>query len=209
MKNKKIFTVLFFLTINLSADLLNGIGIKSGVSISKLKFKFFKFEDLNFNTRYRTGLYESIFIETFRKKYLCHDFSIYYKQNGGRDDALDYFNNTPIKLNYRLDYIGVNYSFKVFPNSNRIIPFLSIGPFFEFLIYNSDEFDAFDEKLKNHNFGLVYNIGAEYRFSKFSVIFDFILNHNFKSFYENSYVKHTMNSINFSIGIKYNINKTQ
>lgn len=82
-----------------------------------------------------------------------------------------------------LDYITVNTTLDVkYPIKDRIIPFISVGPRYDYLVSYSSDFDGLNDidALKKYNVGLILGGGIKYDLSKIQIGLraDYYLNFN-------------------------------
>lgn len=71
-----------------------------------------------------------------------------------------------------LDYVTVNTTFDIqYPIKDKVLPFISVGPRFDYLISYSNVFDSLKEidALKKYNIGLILGGGIKYDLSKVQI----------------------------------------
>ena len=72
----------------------------------------------------------------------------------------------------KLDYFTVNTTIDIkLPVNDKLIPFISIGPRFDYLIKHSIDFQGVNEmgELNKYNVGLIFGGGMKYDLSKFQI----------------------------------------
>jgi hypothetical protein len=92
-------------------------------------------------------------------------------RKGGKSDIQLYDQNgVPMgeTLTSTLDYVSVNTTidFK-YPIQEKIFPFVSIGPRFDYLLNTSKNFGEVDNELRNTSIGLLLGGGVKYEISNF------------------------------------------
>ena len=167
---KKIGLLLIGLTITIFA---NGqiVKVQGGISISKLDWRVSTFNG---------GLYDktligySLFagIDYFDKQYFNLSSNIGMVRKGGKDEV-QYFDQFGSPLGTlivkpTLDYLSINttidFKYRI---KKTIIPFIGLGPRFDYLLNASRHFDGLKEldELKSISIGLILGGGLKYEIS--------------------------------------------
>ena len=210
MRNRNIILVLWFTLISgyLQAQVVNGIGIKSGVSVSSISGKS-TFPSVTGKTDILTGLYESFFAELLAHKNFRIVSNLGYIQKGGTKD--DY--TIGGKKIYRISYITFNALFEGKLNLAKLHPYILAGPRVDLLIsVNKDEIYGilYPQKI---NYGLAYGAGIDYSFDKYSLKLELLKNFNFNKIYNRPYCDECVpgifndNTFSVAVGIKYHLVK--
>jgi len=148
------------------------INIQGGTSFSKLNWQI---SDMNVNPYNKPLIGYSLFagIDYFDKKFLNVSSNFGLIRKGGKEEINVIFENpepngSVFKKTSTLDYFSINtlFDFKYLIN-DKILPFISFGPRFEYLISYSNDFNIL--KTSNHlnrsSFGIILGGGLKYQFS--------------------------------------------
>lgn len=182
---KKTGLLLIGLTI---AILTNGqtVKIQTGTTLSKLDWQIGSLDLSPYN---ETLIGYSVFagIDYFENKYFNLSSNLGFIQKGGKG-TITFTTETGEPIDEKtekakLDYFTVNTTFDLkYPIKNKIIPFISVGPRFDYLVSYSSEFDGLNDidALKKFNLGLILGGGIKYDLSKIQIGLraDYYLNFN-------------------------------
>ncbi len=148
--------------------------VQAGPSFSRLDWK------ININST-DTNLFNKILVgysvfagcDYLEKKYFNLSSNIGLIRKGGKD-KLDLINVSGENMGEQtvkatMDYITVNTTFDLkYPIKDKIIPYISLGPRFDYLMAHSKEINDLDnsDELNKYNVGLILGGGVKYNLSK-------------------------------------------
>ena len=200
----------------------NNVGIKSGFSIFNGKFVFSPdYHPWELDLEYRLGPLLAISLDFLKIKIISQSLQLHYYQSGGsiKSDAYDSLGNfiETVTIDCRFDYIGICYIINLFPPLKAFLPYISVGPQFDLLIYNKSvieeddkELEIFEYKeLNKFNFGLLFTTGIEFPIKNIRIFSEYSYVYNFTPFYSteksasNTGTYHTTKGHFISIGVKY------
>ena len=174
-------------------------------------------EDFESKPYHKTSVGYSIFagLEYYNKKYYNFSTNIGFIRKGGKGQAIftdhngDPMGETSIGIG--LHYISINTTidFK-YPIRNGIIPFITIGPRFDYLLFYRNEFlDSYEKYgiLEKQNLGFNGGCGLKFDFNKIRLGMRTDYYFNFKKIIDNTemgVIEDRTFTLNFSIGFKLN-----
>ncbi len=153
------------------------INFQAGTSISKLNWNL---KGINIDPIYqKTLIGYSVFagVDYIEKKYCNLSSNIGIIRKGGKgefqltDQNAEYTGETKT-VKPTLDYLSLNTLIQLkYKIKEKITPFISIGPRFEYLYRSSNDFDGLQEldELKGSALGLLLGGGIKYEFSKLQI----------------------------------------
>jgi opacity protein-like surface antigen len=151
--------------------------IQAGSSLSKLDWEI---NSINLEPPYnKTLLGYSIFagLDYIDKKFFNLSSNIGFLSKGGKGEITFTDENgvptgSTTTAKPTLNYISINTFIDIkYPIIEKISPFISIGPRFDYLVSYSKEFDGLNDidALKKYNFGLLLGGGVKYDLSKIQI----------------------------------------
>ena len=164
---KKLNCVLIFILIGINLN-SQTISFNNGISLSKMDDMFYKYS-INYSS------------------YL--GFEYFYKNNFHLNSNLGYIQKGGIYSHYtgglafgqryvddilKLNYISLNTILQFELSKSKLIPYIGIGPMFEILISNNNQFEQFykSEKPQRFSYGLIMNIGIRTNLNRFQLGLD-------------------------------------
>ena len=208
-----IFTALFFTSLTYGQI----IKIQGGISSSTIDWKL---DNINLVPMYENNKVSySVFagLDYWDKQYFNLSSNIGLVRKGGKGE-MQLFNEMAmptgtITQKASLDYISINTLIELkYPIKESILPFISIGPRFDYLINSSKHFDSLKDvdELNSTSLGMLLGGGIKYDLLKIQlgIRFDYYVNFNKVADWEN--VPYTQNgevkdntfTINLTIGYK-------
>ncbi len=210
MKMSHICTVIVTI---ISLSFCNTITIQGGVSLSKLNWSVGNIENAFYNHRNR-GYSFLVGVDYLDKHFFNLSSNIGIIRKGGMDSTANGDMDGAIsESSVALDYLTLNSAIDLkFPIKDAFFPFISIGPRFDFLVKESDEFDTI-LGMKKYSLGLLLGGGVKYSFTKIVIgmRLDYYLNFNDIANWERSTtnvggdISDNTLTINMILGFKYNI----
>lgn len=151
------------------------VKIQTGTTVSKLDWEI---GNMNFSPYNETLIGYSVFagIEYLENKFFNLSSNLGVVRKGGKE-KVTYVTETGELIDKKtekatLDYITVNSTFDIqYPIKDKVLPFMSVGPRFDYLISYSNVFDSLKEidALKKYNIGLILGGGIKYDLSKVQI----------------------------------------
>ena len=161
-------------TINSHGQVLK---IQGGTSISKLTYTLKGitadplFEETYVGACFFAGM------DYVNKPYFNLSTNVGWINKGGKDEfpvvnEIGELTGETRTVTPTLDYLSVNTTFNLkYPVKEKFVPFLCLGPRFDYLVKSSKEFKLLKDidELRNHAFGLIFGGGLNYQLSRFQV----------------------------------------
>lgn len=151
------------------------VKIQTGTTLSKLDWQI---NHLDFAPYSEAIIGYSVMagIDYLESKYFNLSSNLGFIRKGGKG-TITFTTETGEPIDERtgrakLDYFTVNTTFDFkYPVKDKIIPFVSFGPRFDYLAGFSKEFDGLNEldALKDYNIGLILGGGVKYDLSKIQI----------------------------------------
>ncbi len=151
------------------------VKIQTGTTISKLDWEI---GNMNLAPYKETLIGYSVFagIEYLENKFFNLSSNLGVVRKGGKE-KVTYVTETGELIDKKtekatLDYITVNSTFDIqYPIKDKVLPFMSVGPRFDYLISYSNVFESLKEidALKKYNIGLILGGGIKYDLSKVQI----------------------------------------
>ena len=217
----KLIILLMLISTGLSySQIIKGIGIKSGFTLSNQYWEDTKFSyDYNFVTT--PGYYEAITIDFISKEYweLSADLGIY--QSGSKSEISPFsgFTYETLKdFNFKFGFITLSPVAKFKIPINSFTPYLLVAPRFDY--YNADVSNkfanSFQSTIRKPIWGFTVGEGVAYKIKNFSLFAEYQFFYSFNylmdepATYPNYYVtrdKVKTNTHVISLGLKYHFTK--
>jgi hypothetical protein len=198
-----VFLVLFSFS-SAYAQLLKGYGLKGGIVAANQDFEYT--QDFQADTKSRTGLDVGIFAEWFDLRIFSVLTEVHYIQKGHVDEytRTDEFGNPAgtIKHNSRLDYLSVPLLVKITLNTQYALPYLVIGPRFDYLMgYESETSKELFENFKNTGVGGTVGLGMQSRSEPVKFLLELRYSPDFTNAYKSDLLKVKNNSFEVLLGL--------
>jgi hypothetical protein len=202
---KILFNILFvlFLSQNIEAQIISKYGLKSGLTITSLKWEnnpYFKFDNKN-------GFNLGIFAEFLNYSFFNIVAELNYTQKGfvlkteitsnEHPEGTGEFQIHPS----RTDYLNSTILGKIKFSQGDFRPYLIVGPKFDFEIYNNDKIFIIQDDFAKFIPGLKVGLGTEFTISKLNFLTELLYDANFIDLYEENNLKITSSSIDIRVGI--------
>lgn len=159
------------------------IGIRNGISISKMKFDPWgdNFDFRKSMVSYSGGLQ----IEYLNHTYWSVVSNISYVQKGGIR-INDTFSNRPTSERWELHYLSLDTQFKAKLPLHRFTPYVTIGPRVDYLTGYNHYFKEWNDvfTLAKRSYGIRYGIGVRYEVGRIGIFVDWLNNYNFNKVYD-------------------------
>ncbi len=197
--------------LNLNAQTIKSIGIRSGSSITNQNHKLSGI-DFTIDTDNKIGIYEAFSIELFNHKYFSLVTDFFYIGKGSKTNFLsvtvDHLNNNNLIINEgeslvtKYNYLSFTPLLRTRFESEKITPYFIIGPRIDFQTsYKTDS----DYKIEGQNkvlYGFNYGLGAEINISNLGFIAELQHNIDFSYVYNNLGVELRNKTFIAFLGIK-------
>lgn len=164
--NKNLFILaLFFFSISSYAQVINTIGIKSGMAITNQNEELGGYR---MNSTIRTGFYGGISLEMFKSRYFSFTTDLGYIQKGKKDQ---WEISTPDQpegtgkfktMDHRFDFLTLTPAAKFRKSWGKFAPYIFAGPRLDYYLGYKSETDYSQLKTNDFIFGLSYGLGLEY-----------------------------------------------
>lgn len=162
------------------------VKIQTGTTFSKLDWVIGNL-DLDLYNETLIGYAVFAGVDYFEKKYFNLSSNVGFIRKGGKG-TITFTTETGEPIDEKierakLDYCTVNTTLEIkYPIKEKILPYISFGPRFDYLTKHSKEFDVLNEieALKKYNLGLILGGGIRYDLSRFQIGLrtDYYLNFN-------------------------------
>ena len=188
-----------------NARLLKGYGLKAGVVVANQDFEYS--EGFQADTKDRAGLDFGVFAEWLDIPFFSILTEVHYIQKGHADEFVrtDEF-GTPIsstRIDHRLDYLSVPLLAKASLRTKHVLPYLVVGPRFDFLLdYKSETLDQVYKELKDSDVGATIGLGMESRTDPVKVLVEFRYSPDFTDAYKTDLLKVKNNSFEILFGVR-------
>ena len=202
---KILFSILFVLFFfqNIEAQIISKYGIKSGLTISSLKWEsnpYFKFENKN-------GFNLGIFAEFLDYSFFNIVAELNYVQKGfvlkteitsfEHPEGTGEFRTHPSQT----DYLNSTILGKIKLSQSDFRPYFIVGTKFDFEIYNNDKIFIIQDDFAKFIPGLKVGLGTEFTISKLNFLTELLYDANFIELYEENNLNISSSSIDIRLGI--------
>lgn len=225
MKTRIFLLSLLLLISSISySQILKGISLKSGVSLSNQKWEFsYMGNEIIYNIK--PGLYSALSLDFINKNYweLSADIGFYKSINKTAVNPYYYFYNTheePQDLNFRFGFLTLSPVLKLKTTINSFTPYILFGPRIDYFVseLSSDEAKSFENDINKTLFGFNIGEGVAYNFNNFSVFAEYQFFYTFTKLIDKPAISPTLtfsrdlikfNTHIISLGLKYHFTKAE
>lgn len=169
---------------------VNGIGIKSGITISQLVMKNSPMEAANGKTGYLYSPNFALTAEFLHHKNFRLATDIRFIQKGGKiDEQHPYYkwvySNGSSEVKTKLSFLSWNIVPMAMLNINKFSPYIFVGPRMDYFHYSSSEDPIYNSNNRRLHFGITSGMGVNYRINKKNMLLlEAIKYFNFIPYYE-------------------------
>lgn len=210
MAGKNVFILFFFLFTEIAnGQLINSVGIKSGLSIANQTWVYQSI-NLTENYDYQVGFYGGSTVEFFKAKYFSYVVDMGFCQKGNKQEKEITTLNQPEGTGFyetyhtRFNYLTISPVFKARLEISHWLPFIFLGPRLDYQVSYISDFNlkTFGEDFDKTIWGLSTGGGIEYKRNKIGIITEFQYQYDFEKVL-NTPVSIKNNAFIISMGIKY------
>jgi hypothetical protein len=206
MKKVILIFTLFCLFLNAKAQVINEIGLKTGLSISSVNWSNGFEPDIK--TRFATSNY--FYINYFNHKFWRISTNLGYTQKGviSHEKFTDLSGNVILEENRinSLDFCNLNLQLNIFYKVKFIKPFINFSPSLNYLFYHNGIFESYSEESINKiTYNFQYSVGYDIYFKKFGIKTEFINEWNYKPIIETDFTNIQIKSKIICVGLMIEI----
>ena len=212
---KKIILILFFFFISFStinAQSINDYGIKVGLAISNLEWKYNTYpgDELELYWDNELGVTARIYADFFDYSFFNLNCELSYTQKGTKykipitttaqpDGTGEYIN-----VNNKLSYLSIAVMGKFKYDCNSFTPYILLGPQYNYLLNKQIEkgFEIVYDKFSKSNLGITLGIGTEINLTAVTLSVEYRYERDLTNNYESSTIYIRNYSHNILVGIK-------